>query len=427
VNIGELFISLGVKSESPKIREFEGAMTSAMMKATAFIASLTGVSLQLGHMIDQSINTAVALQRFESMTGLSGQELQRWQIIAQQANVSTEDVSSSIIALQRNIAEIKLGRGNIAPFQLLGIDIQQSPFKILEQLQSRIKGLNRAQAVNLISQLGLSPDMIRLLMLTKDQMDKMATARPILSPEQEKNILKIKLAITQFQLAVKYTAESIISQYGPMIVKGIKVIADVFDRVVYLMKAGVEGFKYFTENFKMLTAYLMVAMAPLLISTFPITAALIALFLVLDDLSVYFRGGKSLTGDAVEGFKLMWQYAKEGAEKFLEVLKDIWKYISDILGVKEFLDGLLGIFKNPGVAIGLVTKQSGAPGPGGIPQQYMYGDQAPAGYNKIITQNNDVKIGIQSTSPAEDVAKETQDAFNDNLSNASLQLANEGY
>ena len=436
MNIGELFVTLGVKSESPKIREFEGAMTSAILKATALIASITGVSLGIGDMIQQSMDAAVGLQRMESMTGLSGQELQKWQLIAQQANVSVGDVNSSILALQRNIAEIRLGRGNVAPFQLLGIDISQSPFKILEQLRDRIKGLNRAQAVNLISQLGLSPDMIRILTLTRKELEEFSHIRT-LNPEQEKSLLRIKLALTQFQLAVKYTAESLVAQYGPMIVKAIKLIATVFEHVISLMNSGVEGIKYFTENFKAMTIAIGIALAAVAIETAPLTAGFIALFLILDDLSVYFRGGKSLTGDFIKGFSQLFPQLTGYIKTLFDLCKNLFSVLYDIAHL-QFIDlgkALKNIVMDLLKMAPLFYVLKSIVGLGGMgakklldmQQHYFFNDQ-PAGppSQKDYNHNNNVDIYDNSTAPADEVGKHTYDRFETYLHTTKLQLDLEG-
>lgn len=283
MNIGQLFVTLGVKGQGlGTLKDVASKIASLPADAAAAVAGMAGISLELGKMAQEAMHTAVAFQMFTNQTGLSWQQLQKWQIVAEQANVSTESVATSISGLERNLAEIRLGRGNIAPFQMLGIDPRQNAFGVLEQLRKRIQGLNPATATNMITQMGLSPDMMNVLKLSDQQFAAFANHVHGLNERQEQDFLKAKLSIVQLGQSFRYAMFGILSDFTEAIEKG--------------------------KQFKDVLMALGAVAAVVAIYFFPITSAMAALLLVLDDLAVYFTGGKSLTGLGVEGFK---KFSKE--------------------------------------------------------------------------------------------------------------------
>lgn len=307
MNIGELFVTLGIKGQGlGTLKEVAEKIANLPVDAAAAIAGMAGISLELGRMAEEAINTSVAFQAFSNQTGLSWQELQKWQIVATQANVSAQAVATSVSTLERNLAEIRLGRGNIAPFQMLGISpVGQDAFGVLRQLRERIKNMNPATATNIASQMGLSPEMMNVLRLSDKQFTEFANHVHGLTERQEKDFLDAKLAITQFGETFKYMMFGVLSHFVEAIEKG--------------------------AQFKGMIQTLGVAAAMLAVYFFPVTAAMGALLLVLDDLAVYSTGGKSLTG---EGLKALHKF-------FDDLAKDHPKAIPAI----ELLERLAGVLK----------------------------------------------------------------------------------
>jgi hypothetical protein len=301
VKIGEFFVELFVKSEKGQLSVKELVSTFGELEAAtvAEAGALADLAFKFVGLAEQAYNAAAAFQMFESQTGLSSQELQKWQIVAEQANVSTEAMASGINALQRNLAEIRLGRGNIAPFQMLGIGPNQNAFQVLDQLRDRIKGLDSATATNIITQMGLSPETIQVLRLSNQEFSKLAATEKSMSVNQERSFLEGKQSLVRFEHALKEAGYGIVELFGPAFTELLKSSA------FYINKMS-EAFGYVVKhigNFKAALIGLAVVLSPLFIETFPITAALLALILVLDDLATYFQGGDSVTGLAIKGLK----------------------------------------------------------------------------------------------------------------------------
>ena len=389
MNIGELFVTLGIKGQGlGTLKEVAQKIADLPIDAAAAIAGLAGVSFELSHMAEEALKTAVSFQMFSAETGLSWQELQKWQIVAEQANVSAESVASSIGALQRNLAEIRLGRGNIAPFQMLGISPNQDAFGVIEQLRKRIRGLNPAMATNLISQMGLSPDMMHVLQLTDKQFAEFANHVHGLTERQYKDFLQAKELLVQFGQTVRYVMFGIIGDFTEAIEKSLQ--------------------------FKQFLTTLAVAAGILAVSFFPVTAAVAGLILVLDDLAVYATGGKSLTGVALRGFK-----------NFFDELQKDHPGLKPTIDLLERLAGILdriGQF-NPvsaGAALRRTIEDLIHSGPGGILQAIRSGE-APAPTTNQATINMHVNGAGSLDAPGwSNVAHMVKRAVED----AHLQLNN---
>lgn len=365
MNMGELFITLGFNADTVKVKDFVKSIGELPVMALEAVTALAGIDYQLLQITRNAMDAAVSFQMFGAETGLSWQELQKWQIAAEQANVSSSAVASSISALQRNMAEIRLGRGNIAPFQILGVNPNQDAFGVLQQLRGRIAGINPAMATNLISQMGLDPSMIHILQMTNSEFEKMGKNIRGMTGEEQGSFLKAKQAVVQFGQAVKY--------WG-------------FD-LVYNLIEGLNLLIGKLSQFKGAAIAIAIAMGAIAVSFFPVTAAIAALILVLEDLSVYFRGGDSVTGMAIDGIK-----------KLAEELTPI-------------ADKLSAIGKIAGTVASIATL-----GPSGVIGQAV---------SKTVTQT--VNMTINSAAPAHDVGKAAADHIKRAASQASLQTNQQGY
>lgn len=367
MNVGEFFVTLGFNADTLKVKDFAKTVANLPLDLASAITALAGIEYELTKVAQEAMNAAVGFQLFSNQTGLSWQELQKWQIVAQQANVSAEAVASSVTGIARGLAEIRLGRGNIAPYQILGIGTNQNAFQVLEQLRQRIKGLEPALATNLIAQMGLDPSLINVLRLSNDEFARLSHTVAGMSGDQEGSFLRAKQSLVQFGLQAKYLG------------------FDVVSHLVFIIQMLWKGLM----NIQGIIPALIVLVGGLAIAFAPVTAAVIGLLLVLDDLAVYFQGGNSVTGAAIEGIKKLGD------------------------AIKSNLSGLTALGKIATLGSLLVNPVGTA---GGI---------VGSGIAKVINQN--VTVQVHSTAPAHDVAKEVKAHIDRAASQASLQTNQQGY
>ena len=166
MKIGEFFVALGVDVENKdnkKLNDVIKGMANLDVKSIAAAAGLGTAFVALKKITEQAIKTGYALRNFSIQTGISTEKLQKWSFFAEQMGASTADVESSVKAIAMATAQIKLGQGDIKPFQMLGIDPNQDPFDILEQMAQKIKNLDPSMTRLITQQMGVSDGMLNIL------------------------------------------------------------------------------------------------------------------------------------------------------------------------------------------------------------------------------------------------------------------------
>lgn len=143
------------------------------LKSAPIIASLIYIGRAVIDVTKKVASLVISLSQVSYETlklsrnlGVSTDSLQRFGNLAVAQGVKLSDFQSAISSLRKMSADIMLGRGDISPFAILGINPHQDPEKILIQLQQRLKQLPEAVGTAFASDLGLSPDMINFIRRT---------------------------------------------------------------------------------------------------------------------------------------------------------------------------------------------------------------------------------------------------------------------
>lgn len=327
MKIADLFVKLGVVSDVRKVEQFQRALKGVRQNLIVIQATAVASAVAIERFANGTINSAVNLQNLNNQTGLSTKKLQEWQRAAQLSDISlsADQVSQSIAGLDKRLTSIRLGQGNIAPFQLLGIDIKGDAFDVLEQLRSRIKNLNPGVATNLISQIGLNPEFINVLRTSREEFEQLSK-RTLLGKNQIAAVVAAGTAITRLKLRLMALKDQAVARLAPglerianhffeylqrngeKIISAITTIARIFGRFAIAVGNAVDIVARFIDRitgteqgFKALA----IAGALLVASFSPVIAILLGVIAILDDIAVWKRGGKSLFGglfDAIAEF-----------------------------------------------------------------------------------------------------------------------------
>jgi hypothetical protein len=228
MKIGELFVKLGFEANTPAVVNFSEKITALSTGFLALRQILQDVTNAVSQFVGETISGVVALTNFNQQTGLMAENLQKLQVAGQLSDLtlSAEQITSSIQALQQSLTQIRLGGGNIAPFQLLGISaLDTDPFEVIDQLREKIKGLDSAVAVNLIQQMGLSPQFINLLRLSRDEF-KALSDEPFLGAGQRQEVLKLGTTLTALQIKLKVLSDQLNARLAPIFLKIIKPLVE---------------------------------------------------------------------------------------------------------------------------------------------------------------------------------------------------------
>jgi hypothetical protein len=112
MQIGELFVSIGLKGADKTLNslvQVKSQMTNIRDSSLAMKAALIAAMYTLEKLISASGTRGTELANFESLTGISAVELQKWQYAARQVGATNEDVAGSFKNIQNVINGIKIG------------------------------------------------------------------------------------------------------------------------------------------------------------------------------------------------------------------------------------------------------------------------------------------------------------------------------
>lgn len=349
MNLAEFFVSLTVDADQQALDNFNEGVSELDRGLSLLGQALAGVAV--GAFVTQTVDAVTAITNFRSQTGLLAADLQRWQIAGELSDISlgAEGVTQSITALQDNLTQIRMGGGNVAPFQLLGIDVAgQDAFQVLESVRSAIRGLDDATATNLIQQLGLTPQFINVLRLTNEEFEALVGERTFLSEEKIGLVADMGTALTSLKLVLVSLKDQIVAAVAPVITflaeeiatfsQRLATFADNNPRVVRAIAAIGAAF-----------ALLRLGLAPIIL----IGTVFVA---ILDDLIAYMNGTDSAIGRLISMVKNLGsaiaQFVTGSIEDAGEAVSGVFDSIAEAIreahiAVFEFGDAIINAVLKP--------------------------------------------------------------------------------
>lgn len=294
MRVGELFVFLGFQVDDKQLKNFDNGVKGLVKQLNLTKVGAIAAVYAMDRFIESSVAGAVALYNFNQQTAISTQSLQAWQAAAHGANpaLGVDEIASSIQTLQNNLLEIrKFGSGNASPFAWLKIDIAHGAdaIDVLEQLRDRVQQVDRVTAVNLIQKMGLSPGFINILTRSRQEFDEFIKS----TKRTDASILVLERLgekIAQFKLQLTILKDNVNAGFAPIIIKIIDSIQEL-GRAFKLVGEMI-GFEFpvFVKTFAAGLVILYAALNPL-------KTLISGIILLLADLYVYKKGGKSLLGE----------------------------------------------------------------------------------------------------------------------------------
>lgn len=303
MNIAEFFVTLGFNGDKGKVDQFSGSLGA--LQRTISSLKVVAAAMAIDRFVSSAVSATQAVTNFNAQTGLSVDILQRWQRAGSLSNIalSFDEVANSVAALESNLAQIRLGGGNVAPFQLLGIDVAgRNAFQVLDQVREAIVGLDNATATNLLQQMGISPNMVQVLRLTREEFDKLGNNN-FLSRDQRNNVRQMGVAYKDIKTQLVVLKDTAVSYAAPAL--------QILFRAVSSITQGLTLMANKIASIKGVAEVLIPTIIALGVAFAPVTTAVIGLLLLLDDLATYMRGGDSVFGMAVDGIKKLGQGLKD--------------------------------------------------------------------------------------------------------------------
>ncbi len=301
MNVGELFVRLGFKVNDSNLKSFDRGINNLTSNIAVMATALTAAAYVAERMITAATAGGTALHNFAIQTGLSSDELQKWQAAATQANpaLGVEQVTSSIMALNQALVDIRMGGGDVSPFTILGINPleMKDAFQVLERLRDKVDTVNRPLFTSLLGRMGLDPGFINALQLSREEFDALTVGLVRAGGAAEGlNDLNSQLAKLGLQFAV--IRDNAVVEFIPAIEKAIDIIGTLTQTISMALKEGMELGEEFPKTAAAIAAGIGLILFPLNSWRF----AILAIVAALADLNAYRNGGDSLIGDAKSHF-----------------------------------------------------------------------------------------------------------------------------
>lgn len=192
-SIGEFFIDLLVDSSKGELSV--GNLVTKMGELEAASVGTLGVLFELGSKLaqftDATIQTSLGIKSFETATGGSGVELQKWQKILNAVNADGNSAAGVFETLSSKLTKLHTGQGNafeaLISRGVLGANLKTMTqgYEVLEAIaNSKIfKGFSTQLQTEYLSQIGIPSDYKRALALPESKRNEYANEAGNLSEE----------------------------------------------------------------------------------------------------------------------------------------------------------------------------------------------------------------------------------------------------
>jgi hypothetical protein len=450
--IQELVTKFGFMGSTKPLTDYNVSLGSSIKLLGGMLVGLEAAAGAFSMWADGVLTGVDALGALSRETKVAVGTIQELDYVASQTQSSAGAMESTLRNLTKTIGTAALKGSD--DFARLGISVRgaggqvKTADAILDELRQRFRALNlsMAEQESFTSALGIDSSLLQMLNRTNAEMAGLRDrARELgtLTGEQVGQAEDYKKSLDSMWFSLNHVKQLVAVGVAPELgrlsdsftqliadnkdwvvagiqfaVKWIGNILAAFNRllpVIALIGAGFLAAKIYAIGF---AGVMAIIGSPVVL----ITAAIVALLLIIDDLIVAFQGGKSVIADFFQEFlgidivkALKWQF--EWVMKWIGMVVDGWKLIGKAFGIGDGPTVTAPTVTAPTVTAPTVTAPT-VTAPTTIPPGTM-GPGAAVDNRQV---NQDVKIQI-NTNDAQAAGRAVEDSLQRQLNNASTQLA----
>ena len=311
--VDTLYIALGIdpskldKGLSIAQSKLAVGLKSAMSKV--FAPLLAGATLSFGALFDSITKELGQMNALSKAYNVSIEEMTAWSRAIENAGGSVEGFDQTLATLNRNLTRMAVtGHSRVEPFfEAMGLDateLAQKPItKALEEITKAIEGMDKRTSANLLRGMGFDAASIKLLQSgtkgLKELIDKQKELG-VYNLKDAEALAKMKKGFREIISLLKTAFVPIFT----LIISGASRMTQYLVSAVLLIRRNMDALKVVALGLAIVFQLpLMKALMDFgrVLMTNPVVAlvtAIAGLLLLLDDLIVYSKGGKS----ALAGF-----------------------------------------------------------------------------------------------------------------------------
>lgn len=377
-------LSEPLKGISNQFAAFEDTLLAIGSIGTAF----AGATAAIGAFVDSNLTALDEIYQLQNVTGVAADKIYEWGKVAEVNGSSSEAAQASIEGLSKVIGEASLGLGKGAKaFEQYGLTVKKwaknestgkmelqtkNAIDVMEDLRQKMQGMAEQEQIAMLSKLGIDKTMIQTLRLSNAEMDEAQHLAKALSlgvgnPKNAEASAKFKDALTLLQQVIKGVGEYISVKLAPHLTDIMDMFKEWYVLNNHLVQTSLENITQILGNvlkfiFKTIRAIDRILQATIgwdgalwtIIGTLailkratigaflanPVTkmaAGILAIILLVEDLIVYMKGGKSYFGKAWEPLAA----TVRTVSKYLQAIKPLFNAVVE--AVKPMLPYLAGI------------------------------------------------------------------------------------
>lgn len=170
--MGELFVDFGVKGLGNLLKGLNGVQAQFLLTKTAAQQAIK----PLVSMSKDAAGNVTQFNKINAVTGLTVKQLQDLKTWSDLNNVSFGELINQLKTMQQNILDIRLGRGDVSGYQMLGIDPStldyREPLKAFAKIRERVQQVDSAVGALALRQLGFSEELLYAFKQQNNEIDK---------------------------------------------------------------------------------------------------------------------------------------------------------------------------------------------------------------------------------------------------------------
>lgn len=256
-SLGELFVELGVFADTTELKQFEKKLKQVAEKVNEtkdktkklddnlknakrgfrnFAIALTGAFYAINRFTDSLIQNNQEFLNLTRNSDIALDTFQKWNNIGRMFGV--KNAAQQLANLNQRLFELKLTGQGAEGFILAGINpLGADAEDVLEQLRSRVSGLDDTAATFLLNRMGLDPTMLHLLRMTREEFEayNQATSKYRLSEEQTKQIQAMNAQLEIARMQFQYFKDQAVIAIMPHLVQLMNVIGKVAGKIKELI------------------------------------------------------------------------------------------------------------------------------------------------------------------------------------------------
>ncbi|EBH6594991.1 phage tail tape measure protein [Salmonella enterica subsp. enterica serovar Fulica] len=366
--VNELITKFGFIGDLAPQETFNANLKASIGLLAGMGAAIQGSAGAMAAWFTSIIDGLDPLVQFHRETGLSVEGLQELGRVAELNGSSMEAVTSSIGEMTMRIGEfVSTGEGEMADIsKRLGLQFKDAKGNVKDatqtftELSDKMRGMSQAEKFSVLDKMGIDRSMVQMLSLSREELDKsLKQARDwgVVTTEQADAAAEFNNSLKDLRMGYSSVSTQVALSFLPMlkdIIDGMREwlhanadliknglhhlgeiifsVAGMIRRLLPLIGLATAGFVIWKIAAIGLRTVLSTIFSPVLL----ITAAIVGILLVIDDLVVAMQGGQSVIADF---FMDTWgidivpalKAAKAALMAFIDYAINIFKPLADAI------------------------------------------------------------------------------------------------